>query len=248
MKPEEKEAREKYDSMAEDYHNMRTKEHPKGWFYNEFLEMPATLGLIGNVKRKKLLDLGCGSGIYAKLLTKKGAIVKGFDISPKMLEIAKKNNPDLDLRIGSAYKIPFKEKFDIVYSALVIHYLNDYDKMFKQVSRVLNKNGLFIFSTVNPVIEVIEKINRKYKTDRNKDDYFNEKRISTVWNVGGKEREVFAYHKTYETIIKSIIRNGFDIVDYKDCFPLKKSKKLFPKDYAIFSKIPYFCVWKVRKI
>ena len=85
---EEKRAKESYDFMAEYYHDVRTRRNPKGWFYNELLEMPATLELLGNIKGKKILDFGCGTGIYAKILTKKNAKVKGFDISPKMLEIA----------------------------------------------------------------------------------------------------------------------------------------------------------------
>src|SRR3990167_6368968 len=109
MKLEEREVSKKYDFMTEFYHNWRTKENLQGWFYNELLEMPATLELLGNVKHKKILDFGCGTGIYAKLLTKKGAIVKGFDISEEMLKIAKQENPKLDLIMGSGYKIPFKE-------------------------------------------------------------------------------------------------------------------------------------------
>jgi len=106
MTKEEKEAEAVYNKIAEHYHSHRTKKHPKGWFFNEMLEMPAMFELLGNVKGKKVLDFGCGSGIYAKILTKKGAIVKGFDISEEMLKIAKKDNPTLDLRQGSGYKIP----------------------------------------------------------------------------------------------------------------------------------------------
>ncbi|MBL7147365.1 MAG: hypothetical protein ISS82_00900 [Nanoarchaeota archaeon] len=81
------------------------------------------------------------------------------------------------------------------------------------------------------------------------DNYFTERKIYNLWrNVGGlKNVKMPSYHKTYETIINLILKNKFEIVDYKDCFPLKKSKKLFPKDYKIFSKQPIFCVWKVRK-
>ena len=76
MKQEEKEVMKKYSVSAKAYHNRRTKQNPQGWFYNELLEMPSTLELLGNVKGKNILDFGCGTGIYAKLLTKKGAKVK----------------------------------------------------------------------------------------------------------------------------------------------------------------------------
>lgn len=246
---EEKEAGKAYDLMAEDYHFDRTKRYPQGWFYNELLEMPATLELLGNVRGKKILDFGCGSGIYAKLLTKKGAKIKGFDNSQAMLNIARRNNPTLDLRKGSGYKIPFKEKFDIVYAALVIDYFDDWDKVFKQVYRVLNKGGVFIFSAGNPVSECLKTMyfgRKKYKVMGMR-DYFDEKVHHANWTLAEKVVAVPSYHKTYETIIKTILRNGFEIVDYKDTFPLKKAKKLFPKDYALYSKIPYFCVFKIKK-
>jgi hypothetical protein len=67
------------------------------------------------------------------------------------------------------------------------------------------------------------------------------------WSTGQKKTRVPGYHKTYETIIKTILRNGFEIVDYKDCYPMKKAKKLFPQYYKSYSKSPYFAVFKVRK-
>ena len=81
MKEDEKEVLKNYALSAEKYHNMRTKENPYGWFFNELLEMPSTLKLLGNVKNKKILDFGCGTGIYAKLLTKKGAKAKQNRVS-----------------------------------------------------------------------------------------------------------------------------------------------------------------------
>ena len=247
MKQEEKEAIKQYALSAERYNHWRTKKYPQGWFYNELLEMPATLKLLGNVKNKKILDFGCGSGILSKLLTKKGAKIKGFDISKEMLDIAKKENPKLDLKLGSGYNIPFKEKFDIVVASLVVHYLKDWNKMFKEVSKVLKKGGYFIFSTGNPVAEAKKKIKIGNKQISVLDNYFKEGKIYGPWKDNkGKSIKMFSYHQTYETIIKTIIKNNFEIVDYKDCLPLKKAKKLFPKDYAKYSKTPFFCVWKVK--
>jgi len=241
MKDEEKKIKKLYDFMAKDYHELRTKKYPQGWFYNEMLEMPATFKLLGNVKGKKILDLGCGSGIYAKILTRKGAVVKGFDISPEMIKIARKENPKLDLRLGSGYKIPFKEKFDVVLASLVIHYFSDLDKVFKQ-------DGIFIFSTGNPVAECRKKVKWKGKEFRVFDNYFRNRKIYGTWNnIKIGKVKVFSYHFTYEILIKAIIKNGFEIMDYIDCYPIKKAKKLFPGDYRTCSKIPYFSAWKLKK-
>ncbi|MCK5615672.1 class I SAM-dependent methyltransferase [Candidatus Pacearchaeota archaeon] len=248
MKIEEREAKKNYDKSARAYHNWRTIENPQGWFYNEFLEMPATLELLGNVKGKKILDFGCGTGIYSKLLTKKGAKVKGFDISPAMIEIAKEENPKLDLKVGSGYDIPFNEKFDVVLASLVFHYFKDWDKVFKGISKVLKKGGVLVFSTNNPVYDSRKRVKFGKKEISTFGNYFYEGRAYVSWKDDkGEKMEMTFYRKTYQSIIEAILENGFEIIGYKDCFPLKKAKKLFPEDYAEYSKMPFFTSWKVRK-
>jgi len=249
MKREEEQARNSYNTMAKFYHEYRTTKFKGGWFFNEYLEMPEMLKLLGNVKNKSILDWGCGSGIYAKILAKKGAKVKGFDISKEMLSIAKKDNPKLDLRLGSGYKIPFKEKFDIVYSSLAMHYVKDWDKALSQVSKVLKKNGLFLFSGGNPIIDstVTTYDNNKLKTIGTK-NYFDEKMDYADWTLPNKKTvRIRVYPKTYETVIKTIIKNGFEIMDYVDAKPLPSSKKKFPEQYKLWSKVPKFCIWKLKK-
>ncbi len=246
MRPEEKESKQIYDSLAESYHNQRTKKYPHGWFYNEMTEMPAVLNLLGDVKGKKILDLGCGSGIYAKLLTRQGATVKGFDISPEMIRIAKQENPNLDLKVGTADNIPFNEKFDIVLASLVVHYIQDWNKMFKEIRRILKDRGILIFSTGNPMSESVERVKYKGKTFRTYGNYFRERKLNYLWNTDKGKAKVFAYHITYETIIKRIMTNGFEIIGYSDCPPIKIAKKYFPEDYENYLKRPSFCAWKLR--
>jgi hypothetical protein len=55
-------------------------------------------------------------------------------------------------------------------------------------------------------------------------------------------------HVTYQTLIKAIITNGFVIEDYVDARPTIEGKKANPKAYALTSKVPWFCVFKVKKV
>ncbi len=240
------EVRKKYNIIAKRYHKLRTR--GQGWFYNEMLEMPTTLKLLGNVKGKKILDLGCGTGIYAKILTKKGAKIKGIDISEEMIKIAKKENPKVEFKVGNMDNLPYKNKeFDIILAALSINYLKEWYGVFKEVRRVLKNKGMFVFSTSNPVIEVIKKRMYKGKKFRIVEDYFKECLLKEKWFIGsGKKITMSFYHKTYGTIIKTIVKSGFELIDYEDAYPLKKAKKLFPKDYKLWTNMPYFCTWKVK--
>src|SRR3989344_7974500 len=93
-----------YNKIAKEYHKLRINGEK---FHNEYLEMPTTLKLLGNVKGKKILDLGCGTGIYAKILTRKGAKVKGIDISKEEIKIARRENPKVEFKLGNSEKLPY---------------------------------------------------------------------------------------------------------------------------------------------
>lgn len=232
-----------YNRIAKEYYNLRTKKHPQGWFYNEMLEMPTTLKLLGNIRGKKVLDLGCGPGIYAKILLEKKAKVKGIDISDKEIEIAKGKNPSINFTVGNAEKMPYKNsEFDIVLAALVMEYFENWDKVIYEVKRVLKKRGLFVFSIGNPVTNCI-RINHKKRTEL-KREYFKETQTRSKWWKG-----VYMdwYHKTYGTIVRVLIKHGFELVNYEDCVPLPRSKKIFPKEYIETTSLPYFCTWVWRK-
>jgi ubiquinone/menaquinone biosynthesis C-methylase UbiE len=111
--------------------------------------------LLGNVKGKRILDVGCGTGRYAIDLAKGGAIVEGIDLSNEMLEIArkkaKKEGIELKLTCQDISKISYpKNQFDIVISNLVISHVNDFKKAIKEMVRVCKLKGIIIISTIHP--------------------------------------------------------------------------------------------------
>ena len=58
--------------------------------YNALHERPATLSLLGDVAGLRVLDAGCGSGICSEILARRGAAVHGVDVTPEMLELARR--------------------------------------------------------------------------------------------------------------------------------------------------------------
>jgi len=243
MKLTEKEVRKTYDSIARRYHEKRTKEK---LIYNEYNEMPATLSLLSNVKKKRILDLGCGSGIYAKILRRRGATVSGIDISSKMVELARQNVKNVDFKVGTVYKLPYKSRtFDIVLASLVVHYFSNLDKAFREIRRVLKKDGVFIFSTDNPVINVAHRIKGKPRKYRVFVDYFKEGKFYEYWPRVGVKMPY--QHFTFQTWIKTIVRNGFIIEDFVDSKTVKQAAKLDRSMYNFTSKVPWFSVFKLRK-
>ena len=100
---------------------------------------------------KKVLDNGCGTGWFGKILQDKGADVIGIDISDTLLEKASK---DIPTKKASSYKLPFDDQtFDYVISFMVIHILDNPIKALREVYRVLKPNGKFYVGIVHPMAE-----------------------------------------------------------------------------------------------
>ena len=249
---ESKQTAKKYDKHGKEYHDYRKS---KTNFYNSMIDIPAVLGLLKDIKGKKIIDIGCGSGIYSEILQKKGAEVVGIDISKTLIEIAKSEVKKVEFRVANIKELPFKNNsFDIAVSALMLGYLENWDRAFSEVKRILKPGGVFIFSILNPIYECKEETmvnGEKYKIigiskDHTKvlGDYFKERWIETTII---KKMKIKSHHKTYETIIDTILRNGFSIEGYKDAKPIAKGKKISVIDYRTFSKLPIFCVFKIKK-
>lgn len=101
-------------------------------------------------KGKKILEIGCGIGVLADMLQKKGNSVCACDISQEMINEAKKLNPNIDFSIQDIESLTYKDNsFDYVVTIGVLEYLDYDDKALKEIFRVLKKGGYAIIEFNN---------------------------------------------------------------------------------------------------
>jgi ubiquinone/menaquinone biosynthesis C-methylase UbiE len=107
---------------------------------------------LGDLGRRTILDVGCGTGRLALALAQRhGATVTGLDPSPEMLSVARRKNPAGEWVLGRAESIPFDDcAFERAVSSLVVHHL-DRSEAFPDVRRVLENGGRFVISTPDPI-------------------------------------------------------------------------------------------------
>lgn len=222
---------------------------------NNLIENPIIKSKLPSLKNKKILDLGCGDGNMTEYFMKKGAKkVVGIDISKNMIDTANKNNKYSNaeyyvLKMENISKI--KEKFDIVYSSLAFHYVKDYNKLIKDINRLLKYNGVLVYSQESPLNRAIvydeskmdNKIVLNNKTYRLLSDYGNESERNILWN----DTTVTKYHRTYCTIVNTLQHNKFKIIDIKDSYATEEVIKICDKYKNQIDK-PYFTFIKARKI
>ena len=219
---------------------------------NNLFEIPALFSMIPDLKDKTILDLGCGFGEHCKRFVENGAKkVVGIDISEKMLEIAKQENADskityINMPMENISQL--KEKFDVVISSLAFHYVEDFAGVIKNIFDLLNEKGIFLFSQENPLCTCFSGGNRWTKDENGNKLYIN---LSNYGIEGERESSWFVdnvkkYHRTFSSIINTLIETGFTIEKMIEPLPTEDLLKKYPDYKDLFHK-PDFLLVKVRK-
>jgi 2-polyprenyl-3-methyl-5-hydroxy-6-metoxy-1,4-benzoquinol methylase len=106
---------------------------------------------MGDLKGKKVLEIGCGNGVGSVYLAHFGAAVHALDISPRSIEnareLARLHKVDISFEVADVTTIDGFEKigYDIVWCDLCLHHLiNDLDALMDKFRKALKPQGLFI--------------------------------------------------------------------------------------------------------
>ena len=96
-------------------------------------------------RNARWLDVGCGTGAFSKLITSRCAprSMAGIDPSPEQIGYAREHFPRFQFEVADAAAIPFPDAaFDVVVSALVLHFIPDRQAAFAEMRRVLAPGGV----------------------------------------------------------------------------------------------------------
>ena len=179
-------------------------------------EWPTLEPLLPDFAGKRVLDMGCGYGWHCMYAAEHGAEqVIGFDPSEKMIAVARGKNKSQRIiyQIGSMETMDYpNESFDVVFSSLALHYVEDYEAVVEKVRRFLKPDGEFLFSCEHPVFtaqgpqewdyDEAGQI-RCFPVDR----YFYEGRREAVF-LG---ETVKKYHRTLTTYLTTLLNCHFRI-------------------------------------
>jgi len=251
-----------YNENAEVYN--RHVSDPSDSIFHAYYEKPAIRAELPTLEGLDVVSIGCGSGVDARWLADNGAKkVVGVDISEGLLGIAKKNHPDIEFHEMDMEQLDFEDdSFDLAYSSLAIHYVDDWTKPLTEARRILRDGGKYVFSCGHPVDSAMEYATEgdiKYARLGRRIDKTTQKRTTYgdyLANEGGgvkpvegalSDFEVIVYHRTFSRMIDQILASGFTIEKVTEPQPTEGMKAENPDMYEQLSKIPTFMIWVLRK-
>ncbi|HEY2039955.1 MAG TPA: class I SAM-dependent methyltransferase [Edaphobacter sp.] len=186
-------------------------------------EWPAMRALLPNLRALRVLDLGCGFGWFCRWAHQQGAAsVRGLDVSRKMLEKAARDFPSEGIEYLrtdlESVNLPVAA-FDLVYSSLALHYIEDLGLLFERIHTALAPGGSLVFSIEHPIYMAPQ--NPQWSTDEKGrrswplDSYFLEGPRITDWLAPG----VVKHHRTLGTTLNLLLHAGLSIAQVEEWRP-----------------------------
>lgn len=221
--------------------------------YNDMIEQPAVFGLLGDVRGKRVLDIGCGYGTTASALAAAGAAsVLGIDPSEKMVAkaVAENTFANVAYRVLAAEDMhALTDTFDVVVSCLALHYMENLDAIFTNIRKVLPDGGTLVFSMEHPIYTACRERQdwicgsdghaRAYILDH----YAAEGERNVVW-LGKAVRK---YHHTLSTVFNALLANGFLLEQVVEPAPTEEMLARVPRTFRELHRPAYLLV-RCRKV
>jgi SAM-dependent methyltransferase len=178
-------------------------------------EWPALRTLLPDPQGLRVVDLGCGFGWFSRWARENGAAqVLGLDISENMLARARAITSDPAITYAQAdleqLDLPIAS-FDVAFSSLTLHYIEDLARLLATVHRALVPGGRLIVSMEHPIFMAPTRPGWSVDADGRRtwplDSYKVEGPRTTDWLANG----VVKQHRTIGTTLNLLIRLGFVI-------------------------------------
>ena len=211
--------------------------------FKKYFDTPAFLSLLGKVRGKKVLDIGCGNGDLCKRLHRRGARVTGLDGSSSMIEAAQENFDKCPYVICDLLRetIPFRtNSFDIVTAKMVLDIVASVEKVSQQAYRVLKRKGLYAIEVPYPIRPILKSKKHRYIGIS---DYHEQ--IHGI--IKFSDTDFSYYHRPTSYYINEIISCGFTLCrmqevsvndDFVREFPDEMDKRIIPTSLQLlFQKL-----------
>lgn len=176
----------------------------------------------------KTLEVGCGTGHLSKDLFESGFDVSAIEPSVGMYEVSKDvlSNSNVILKNCSSFDLNQKGFFDVAFSHLVAHVVDDLAGFLKSIADSLSENGVLLFSIPHPCFY------NDYKKFFGEDYNYMAPRTEEVSFTITKDSAnpicgVPFHHRPLSVYVNTLIQSGFRLTQFEEVFPEDEIQEMY---------------------
>lgn len=214
--------------------------------YGPDIPSEAELRLLGELKGRRVLDLGCGGGQAAISFTRQGAITTGVDLSAEQLAYARRlaetEDVKVEFRQGDLADLAFlrNDSVDLVFSAGAFDFIEDLGRTFRQIHRVLKVGAPLVFSVNHPATLLFDTDGDEPLAARR--SYFDRSPLTRV-RAGV---ELIQYPHTFGDLYMGLARSSYRVEQVVEPEPVHAGPRS-PAWRDAFRTVPSTLIIKARK-
>ena len=209
--------------------------------YQNTLILPNLLRLLELKKGESVLDLACGQGFFANEFAKLGTRITGVDISPELINIAKKGIGEY--HVASADKLDYLKdnSFDKAVIILSLQNIGNVNGVISEANRVLKPKGKLFLVLNHPAFRIPKKSSwgwdESLKTQyRRLETYLSESKEPIQMHPGAKPWEkTISFHRPLQFYFKALSKNNLFVSRLEEWSSNRESEpgpKKFAEDQA----------------
>ena len=209
--------------------------------FNGLLERPALRSLVpANLAGAVVLDAGCGSGAQAQWLLDQGADVIGADLSPRMVDEARRRCAGRGrfLVADLAEPLPLEPRsLDGITSSLALHYVRDWSVPLRSFASALRPGGWAVISLDHPFGPPLP---------GQQGGYFDTELVTDTWRKADVEVSQRFWKRPLSAVADAFADAGFVIDRIAEPQPSQQALDRYPADLAGIADVPVFIVYRLK--